>query len=106
LCAISFFSVVQNRAAYQISAAAADLSVSATITDGELSYQWYSKTSLGEEKTPINGATTATLASANIDTSRAGTTYYYVVVTNTNDGVNRDKEVSFTSDFAKVVVEE
>lgn len=65
----------------------ATLSVTASAGDGgTLSYQWYSNaTNSNNGGSPITGATAASY-SAPTDTE--GTTYYYVVVTNTNLGVN------------------
>ena len=58
------------------------LSVTATSSDGgKLTYQWYSNTTLDNTGgTPIEGAERSTYSP---DTSKDGTFYYYVVVTNT-----------------------
>jgi hypothetical protein len=62
------------------------LNVTATVYDsGTLSYLWYSNTT-----NSISGGsaiTGATSASYSAPTSTVGTTYYYVEVTNTNNGV-------------------
>ncbi|MDR2357806.1 MAG: S-layer homology domain-containing protein, partial [Oscillospiraceae bacterium] len=84
----------------------AALTVVASVTDdGELSYQWYSNTSdsnnggtsLGE----TNGAQTASYTPP---TAVVGTTYYYVVVTNTNTGVNGSTTATVTSAAAQITV--
>ncbi|MDG0811294.1 hypothetical protein [Cohnella rhizosphaerae] len=79
------------------------LSVAATVGDGgTLSYQWYSNaTDSNSGGTPIGGATSATYAAP---TASEGTTYYYVVVTNTNSGVNGTQTATATSGTAKVTV--
>jgi uncharacterized repeat protein (TIGR02543 family) len=81
----------------------ASLNVYATVTDsGKLSYQWYKNTSnsvIGG--TPIEGATTAL---CKVDTSRGGTSYYYVVVTNTNTGVNGSQTAVSISSAAAVTI--
>jgi len=63
------------------------LTVAATASKGDLSYQWYSNstgTADPENDTSISGATAATLPAENISTAELGTTYYYVVVTDSN----------------------
>ncbi|MFF2481308.1 S-layer homology domain-containing protein [Paenibacillus sp. NPDC058071] len=81
----------------------APLSVTASVSDGgTVSYQWYSNTIHSNSGgTLINGATTATY---NVPTTMAGTTYYYVVVTNTNTSVNGAKTATVVSSAAKVAV--
>jgi len=60
---------------------AAKLSVEASVTKGNLSYQWYSSSSNStNDGIAINEATSATYAPS---TTAAGTTYYYCVITNT-----------------------
>lgn len=60
-----------------------------------LAYKWYKKT-VGTDTAfvEIAGATTATLAAANIDVAKAGTTMYYCVVTATGEGVVADAAAS------------
>ncbi|WP_243391234.1 S-layer homology domain-containing protein [Paenibacillus sp. GM1FR] len=79
------------------------LSVGATVSDGgTLSYKWYSNvTNSTIGGTPINAATGSTY---DAPTTSAGTTYYYVIVTNTNDGVNGTKTATTTSNAAQVTV--
>jgi hypothetical protein len=79
---------------------AAALNVTANVSDGGvLSYQWYNNTiNSNQNGTPISGETSSSFTPS---TSGMGTTYYYAVVTNTNDGVNGNK----TADVASVVVD-
>ena len=81
----------------------ATLSVSASSVDGgTLSYQWYSNTANSNSGgTLISGAEGATYSPP---TDTAGTFYYYVVVTNTNNGVNGSKTATATSNAAEVTV--
>ena len=72
------------------------LSVSASVTDGgTLSYQWYA------DDSAISGATGSSYSPS---TATAGTTSYYVVITNTNNSVNGATTATATSDAATVVV--
>ncbi|MDO3410550.1 S-layer homology domain-containing protein [Saccharibacillus sp. CPCC 101409] len=80
---------------------AASLSVSATAS-GTLSFQWYSNTTnsvIGGSA--ISGATAGTYSAP---TGTAGTTYYYVVVTNTDTSQTGNQTASITSQVAKVTV--
>ncbi|MEK3773643.1 S-layer homology domain-containing protein [Paenibacillus sp. FSL K6-4396] len=81
------------------------LSVGATISDGgTLSYQWYSNTvNSTTGGTPINAATSSTYAAP---TTSEGTIYYYVIVTNTNNGINGMKTATMTSNIAVVVIQQ
>lgn len=75
------------------------LSVVAVSSEGTLTYQWYKNTdgdTSAKEGDKIDGATSATLAAANISTASAGTTYYYVVVA--------DDRGSITSSLATIFV--
>ena len=81
----------------------AELSVIATAT-GTLSYQWYSNTS--SSNTEGSAIEEAKSASYSAPTSAAGTTYYYCVVTNTDDSVSGTKTATVTSSAAKVEVDE
>ena len=78
------------------------VAVSAVIDGGTLSYQWYSNT------TDSNAGGTAILGATNtsysVPTSTAGTWYYYVIVTNTNNSVNGTKTATQISNTAAVVV--
>jgi hypothetical protein len=79
------------------------LSVTATVTDGgTLSYQWFSNnTNSNTGGTLINRATNPTFAPP---TDTTGVTYYYVVVTNTNDAVNGTKTATTVSNAVSVTV--
>ena len=73
------------------------LSVTASVDEGTLAYQWFQSAAKGGAVTEISGATDANYT---IPTQTAGTTYYYVVVTNTTAGV------SVKSKTAEVTVSE
>ena len=77
------------------------LEIAATIGDGgTLTYQWYSNTSNSTSGgTLINGATNKTYTAS---TEAKTTTYFYCVVTNTNNAVNGTKTASATSNIATV----
>ncbi|GHT71247.1 hypothetical protein FACS189455_2610 [Bacteroidia bacterium] len=78
------------------------LSVTASVSDnGDLSYQWYSSNTTNSNSTAINGETSASYSPP---TNATGTHYYYVVVTNTNNGVNGTKTASEISRTATVTV--
>jgi hypothetical protein len=82
----------------------AKLTVEALSTDGgTLSYQWYSNTFAGNTNgTVIPGATADTYDTpTNLS---VGNHYYYVVVTNTDTGVNGLTTASVTSSVATVTV--
>lgn len=88
---------------YKVGDSPKALLVEASVTDGgSLSYQWYNNTEDSSQGgQPIEGATEKTFTPS-ADT--VGTTYYYCVVTNTNDSVNGNKAVSSTSKTAAVSV--
>ena len=75
------------------------MACAATVTDGgKISYQWYkNNVNSNGGGTPIEGATEETYT---VDTSEEGTTYYYVVATNTKG----DKINKATSTIREVVV--
>jgi len=77
------------------------LSVTAEVADnGTVSYQWFSNTAdRNTGGTLINGATSRTFAPP---TTREGTTFYYVVVTNTNENVSGVTIASTVSNTARV----
>ena len=78
------------------------LSVTASASDsGILSYQWYKNT--------VNSTTGGTAVGTNSNTytpstTTAGTLYYYVIVTNTNNSVNGTKTATKTSNAAAVTI--
>lgn len=81
----------------------ASLSVTATGT-GTLSYQWYSNaTNSNSGGTLIEGATSATY---DAPTNTAGETYYYLVVTNTDDTATGNQTATETSNAVLVTVNE
>lgn len=80
------------------------LSVAAEVNDGgKLSYQWYSNSS--NSTTGGTALTGASKASFHPPTITVGTTYYYVVITNTNDTATGEKTVSTASTVVAVKVE-
>lgn len=72
-----------------------------TIDNGSLSYQWYNSASDGSDGTKIDGATKSVY---DLDTTVAGTAYYYCVVTNTNILVGGKQTASATSEVATVEI--
>jgi hypothetical protein len=88
---------------YTVGTPATSLSVTATIADGgTLSYRWYRNTVASTSGgTSISGATGDTYTPP---TTAAGTVYYYVIVTNTNDSVNGTQVRTATSNVAAIVV--
>jgi len=78
-----------------------DLSVTATVSKGTLSYQWYTNTTLATAgSTQITGATGTAYTPS---TAASGDTYYYVVVTNT-DAAKDPPTVTRTSNIARIRV--
>ncbi len=90
-------------ATYEQKAAATALQAAATPTEGgSLEYQWYKNTKDAfYGATAIAGAESATYTPS---TSTAGTTYYYCVVTNTNNDASGVKTGEAMSEIAKVAV--
>lgn len=90
-------------ASYDRGKAAKAMEVKASVKDGgTLSYQWYSISSNSNKGgSIIKGATKSTYTPS---TASVGTTYYYCVVTNTNQTVNGEKTVSVASRAAKITV--
>ncbi|MCL2499654.1 MAG: stalk domain-containing protein [Defluviitaleaceae bacterium] len=83
---------------------AVPLTVTASVTDGGLlSYQWYSNTvNSTSDGTPVGTSG----ASFTPPTTEAGTLYYFVVITNTNDNVNGTLTAAVTSNVVAVTVNE
>ena len=80
----------------------ATLRVTATVSIGTLSYQWYCNTRLSTTGgTLINGATNAVYSAP---TDKDGVIYYYCVVTNTDNRAIGNKTASKASRVAKVTV--
>jgi arabinan endo-1,5-alpha-L-arabinosidase len=92
-------SVQPQSSVYAVGATPADLSITASVSDGgSLTYQWYGTTANSATGgTAIHDAVNARYTPP---TGTAGTTYYYVVVTNTKNG----KTKTATSDAARIVV--
>lgn len=85
---------------YQVGTSAEALSVEATVSSGNVTYQWYyNDADSNGGGTAIEGATETTYTP---DISEKGTTYYYCVATNTVNGKIRMS----TSQVAAVVVED
>ncbi len=81
---------------------AATLSVAADVSQGTLSYQWYTVSSkVNTDGTAINGAVNA---SYDAPTDTAGTNYYYCVITNTDDSATGNKTATATSNAVSVTV--
>ena len=89
-------------AIYTQNGTAAALTVTANVTDGgTLSYQWY-KNTVGT----IGGTVVSTSGDRYTpSTATVGTTYYYCVVTNTNNSASGKKTATATSRIAVVTVE-
>lgn len=82
---------------------AVTLTISAKVSDGgTLSYQWYSNTTDDlAGSTLIDGATNASYTP---HTDTVGTTYYYVIITNTNESAQGDKTAQAISSLAAVKI--
>ena len=80
----------------------ATLSLTASVTSGVLSYQWYSNpTRSNAGGASIDGATGDSFAAP---TGAPGTTYYYCVVTNTDAAATGSQTATAASDAAEVRV--
>lgn len=80
----------------------AALSVTANVSQGTLSYQWYTVSSkVNTGGTVISGAASSTY---NAPTSTGGTNYYYCVVTNTDNSATGNKTATATSNAVSVTV--
>ncbi len=81
----------------------AELAVTANVTQGSLSYQWYKNTADNNTSgTVISGADTQAYTAP---TGTAGTMYYYCVVTNTDLKATGHQTAKATSQTAKVTVQ-
>jgi hypothetical protein len=83
------------------------LSVTAEVTDGgALSFQWYKNSSANTDGAAAVDATSADATSSTYtpSVSSAGTTYYYVVVTNTNSNATASTTASVTSSIVSIIV--
>ena len=94
-------------AEYSVGAQAADLTVTASVSDGgTLSYQWYSnKTNNAQTGTKKDGANRANYSPP---TDESTMTYYYVIVTNTipDNGDGGNKTATKVSETARIAVNE
>ena len=81
----------------------ADLSITATVTTGTLTYQWYSNATDSNTGGDLIALATESTYSAPTDTE--GTIYYYCVVTNTDDTATGDTTTEATSLTAEVTVQ-
>jgi quinol monooxygenase YgiN len=91
-------------ATYTQNTPATPLSVTASVSDGgTLSYQWYSNTDNSNAGSNPVGTDNPTYAPLTTD---KGTVYYYVEVTNTNNGVSGIKTATATSNAAAIEVTE
>lgn len=90
-------------ASYVQHAKASVLTVETSVSDGGiLSYQWYSNTKNAVEGgTPIQGATNPNYTPP---TGTAGTTYYYCVVTHTNENATGTQTAIAISSIAKIEI--
>ena len=73
--------------------------------DGTLSYQWYKAASSETEGTAVTDADKAEYTFTP-DTTSAGITYYYCLVTNTNNTVHGEQTASKKSAYAAIEIEE
>jgi hypothetical protein len=83
---------------------AARLSVSANVSKGKLSYQWYETSSQSNGTTNLIAG--ATSASYQPNTSAAGTKYYFAIVTNTDTSATGQKIAQVKTRIAAVTVKE
>jgi hypothetical protein len=85
---------------------ATPLTINATRSDaGNLSYQWYrNTTNRNTGGTSLGTASGAQTNTYTPPTSTVGTTYYYAIVTNTNNAATGTKTASTTSNTAAVTV--
>ena len=76
-----------------------------TVHDGgRITYQWYEATSKDEQNgTLLEGKTDPTFTP---DTTAAGTRFYYVVATNTNENATGNKTARVRSNVAQITVQE
>jgi peptidoglycan/xylan/chitin deacetylase (PgdA/CDA1 family) len=90
-----------NMSVYQNSSSS--ITVAAYIDSGVLTYQWYTDTTgLNSGGTPVGSSSTSPTLTLN--TSTAGTSYYYCVVTNTDYAAPGLKTATATSRAARVIV--
>ena len=81
----------------------ASLSVTARVNKGALTYQWYSNTT-GQNTGGSPVGSSSDNPSLTLDTTNAGTTYYYCEVTNTDLTATGNQTATATSRVAQVIV--
>lgn len=87
---------------YNLNATAAPLTIYAESTDGgTLTYAWYSNTTNSTDGAAPLGVTTPSYTPS---TSTVGTTYYFCVVTNTNNDATETQTAQTTSNIAGIRV--
>jgi len=80
-----------------------ELSVTATVGAGILTYQWFSAPNATAAGTIITGATESTFT-PDIDTDEEGDFFFYVVVTNTDASLTANPTATTTSGRARITV--
>ena len=92
-------------ASYTVGDSATALNGETTVTDnGEITYQWYEATSKDDQNGMLlEGKTTPTFTP---DTAAAGTRFYYVVATNTNENATGEKTAETRSNTVQITVQE
>jgi peptidoglycan/xylan/chitin deacetylase (PgdA/CDA1 family) len=81
----------------------ASLSVTASVSKGTLTYQWFSNTT-GENSGGTAVGPSSESPTLTLNTTVGGTTYYYCVVTNTDTTATGSQTATATSRVAQVIV--
>lgn len=103
--------ITPSSAAYTVGDTPSSITYAPTLSpagDGA-TYQWYknsANSAVVDNEHKIDGATSATLAAAKIDTGSEGTTYYYCVVTPTYTNGGAQNGTPATSNIVRVSVVE
>ncbi len=92
---------VQPQDKFVVSGSSFSFGVAASVTKGDLTYQWY----VNDTDSNVGGATVAGATTANhsFTATQVGTRYYYCVVTNTDNSVGGVKTAATVTRAAKVV---
>ena len=92
-------------ASYTVGDNATVLDGTTTAADGgEITYQWYEASSKDDQNgAPLSGETGSTFTP---DTTAAGTRFYYVVATNTNENATGEKAAETRSNTVQITVQE
>lgn len=77
-----------------------------SIDMGQISYQWYQNTEDNNQTGQIMTGETSASITVTVPTSEVNKSYYYCVVTNTNDKLDGEKTAIRHSDVATIEVEE